>query len=71
MSKSLSTKSPINYILLSVFTLCETYLVSFICTLYEPSSVLACGIITLAITTGLTIHAMTTTKDYSVMMGNI
>ena len=67
---SLSKKVPINYYLLAGFTIAEAYLVSFICTMYETKSVLFCGALTLGVTLGLTIHAMTTTKDYSAMMGN-
>ena len=36
----LAAKSPINIILLSLFTLAESYMVSMICALYTPESVL-------------------------------
>ena len=66
----LSKKSPINYILLALFTVSESYLVSSICTISDEWSVLMCGVLTLAVTAGLTLHALTTKKDYSSWVGN-
>jgi FtsH-binding integral membrane protein len=67
----LSRTTPINYILLAIFTLAESYLVSFICTLYETESVLMCGALTVAVTAGLTVHALTTKKDYRSNFGTL
>ena len=61
----LSKKSPTNYVLLGLFTFSQSYLVSMICTIYDEWSVLMCGVLTLAVTAGLTLHALTTKKDYS------
>jgi len=61
----LSRKTPTNYILLGAFTLAESYLVSMMCTIFETESVLMCGALTVAVTAGLTVHALTTKKDYS------
>lgn len=66
---SLSKKQPINYALLGLFTLSESYLVSMICTIYDEKSVLMCGLLTLAVTAGLTLHALTTKRDYSSFLG--
>lgn len=55
--------------MLGLFTLSESYLVSMICTIYDEWSVLMCGVITLAVTLGLTLHALTTKKDYSSLAG--
>jgi FtsH-binding integral membrane protein len=67
----MSRKVPVNYLLTGAFTLSEAYLVSFICNFYEPTSVLFCGLLTLGITVGLTLHAMTTQRDYSATMGTV
>ena len=63
----LAAKSPINVILLSVFTLAESYLVSMICSLYTPESVLNAAIATLGATIGLTLYAIKTKSDFSDM----
>ena len=60
-----TTKSPINAILLIVFTLAESYIVSFICSLYTPQSVLNAAIATLGATVGLTAYAIKTKSDFS------
>ena len=60
-----TTKSPINAILLIVFTLAESYIVSFICSLYTPESVLNAAIATLGATIGLTAYAIKTKSDFS------
>jgi FtsH-binding integral membrane protein len=67
----LSRKTPTNYILLGAFTLAESYLVSMMCTIFETESVLMCGALTVAVTAGLTVHALTTKKDYSSYLGTI
>lgn len=63
----MATKSPINTILLCIFTLSESYLVSFICTLYTPESVLNAAVATLGATLGLTLYAIKTKTDFSDM----
>jgi len=57
---------PTNYILLSVFTLCEAYLVSTICSLSSPRIVLMAASMTLGITIMLTYYACTTKDDFTV-----
>jgi FtsH-binding integral membrane protein len=63
--RGLATRSPINIILLSLFTLCESYSVSMICGFYEPVSVLNAAIATLAATIALTLYAIKTESDFS------
>lgn len=63
--RGLATKSPINVILMSLFTLGESYLVSMICGFYEPLSVLNAAVATLAATIALTIYAVKTETDFS------
>ncbi len=48
---------------MGLFTLFESYLVSFVCYLYTPESVLLAASATLAATVGLTYYAMTTRED--------
>ena len=43
-----------------VFTLAESYIVSDICSFYEPESVLNAAIATLGATLGLTLYAVKT-----------
>ena len=61
----MSTSYPLNWILFSVFTLSESYLVSFICTLYSSDDVLNAAMATLAATLGLTLYAVKSKKDFS------
>ena len=67
--ESLRRTVPTNYILLSIFTLCEAYSVGFICTQYSNQVVLLAGLMTAAMTIGLTIYAFTTKKDFTTMGG--
>ena len=61
----ISRSTPINYIMMTAFTLCESYLVSYICSVYTASSVLLAASATLAATIGLTYYAMTTKEDFT------
>lgn len=60
---------PTNYILLVAFTLCEAYIVGFLCAFYEPMIVLAAAIMTLGITLALTVYACITRTDFTTCMG--
>ena len=60
---------PINYIMLFGFTLGESWMVAFICTLYEAESVLIAALMTTGLTIGLTLYACFTKKDFSTMYG--
>lgn len=64
-SRELSTKTPHNMILLGVFTLSESYIVSCITSLYTPESVMMAAVATGAATFGITFHALTTKSDYT------
>ena len=61
--------------MLGIFTLCESYLVTYVCRIYEPESVLLSAVATLAVTLGLTYYAMTTKEDFTsfafISKGNI
>lgn len=64
-SSSISMKSPHNIVLLAIFTISESYLVSAITSLYTPESVLMSAVATGAATFGITFHALTTKSDYT------
>lgn len=57
---------PTNYILLTIFTLFEAYLVSTICSTTSPRIVLMAASMTCALTLGLTIYACITKSDFTV-----
>ena len=52
-------------ILLGIFTLAESYLVSSVCAIYTPESVLQAAVVTAAATCGLTWYAWTTKNDFT------
>ena len=57
---------PINYILLTLFTVCLSTMVAFIAASYEPEAVTAAAIGTFGITIGITVYACTTKSDFTV-----
>jgi len=59
---------PTNYVLLFIFTICETYMVGGITAGYEPKIVMMAGAATAAATIALTVYAMRTKKDIEVFM---
>jgi len=59
---------PTNYILLFIFTICETWMVGGLTSRYEPKVVMMAGSATAAATIALTIYAMKTKTDISVFM---
>ena len=60
---------PLNYILLGVFTLCESYFVSFLCSNTDPQIVLMAAVMTLGVVGALTLYAVTTKTDFTLMGG--
>ncbi|KRX05748.1 hypothetical protein PPERSA_09888 [Pseudocohnilembus persalinus] len=60
---------PNNYILLFAFTLCESYIVSVICGLTDPKIVFSAVFLTVGMFLGLTIYAMNTKTDFTMMGG--
>lgn len=67
--KSVSRKVPTNYILLALFTLCEGYMVSAITLQTDPQLVLIAAVLTAGIVVSLTIYAITTKTDFTMMGG--
>ena len=60
-----SRKKPYNIILLCVFTVAETFIVSICCLYYTPEMILNAALATLAAVLGLTLYALTSKTDYS------
>jgi len=56
---------PHNYILLSLFTVCEALLVGIVVAQYEVSSVVEAFALTCAVTAGLTMYTCQTKRDFS------
>ena len=70
-SQTVAKKVPVNYIALLLFTICETYIVGYICAFYDSEIVLIAAIMTLGVTVALTIYAWTTKTDFTTMGGLI
>lgn len=70
MSPALCQTYPSNMLLLGAFTLAESYLVSCICSIYTPESVMLAAVATAAATFGITFYAMTTKADFTSWMNS-
>ena len=57
---------PLNYILLTVFTVCVSYIVSITCLRYNKVLVLEAAIMTATLFVALTAYALTTKQDFTV-----
>lgn len=64
-------KYPGNYLLLSVFTLCTSYMVAVTTTIYDQHAVLYAFITTVVVTITLTIYAMQTKYDFTTWGGGL
>ena len=67
--RRLARKVPINYMLLLMFTLCEAFALSVICSYYSSETTLAAAGTTAAVTVALTAYAMLTKTDFTMMGG--
>lgn len=67
--KSISRKVPTNYILLTVFTLCEAILISSVTVVYDPVTILIATLLTFGITFVLTAYACMTKSDLTMKLG--
>lgn len=61
--RGVSRSVPINYILLGIFTLLESYIVGFICSFSNPKYVFMAACMTFIITAFLTLYAIMTKTD--------
>jgi FtsH-binding integral membrane protein len=62
---------PINYILLILFTVCESYMVATISAFNPPEIVITAALMTATIVIALTIYAFTTKTDFTLLGGFI
>ena len=62
----LDKKVPINYILLTIFTICVSYIVSMTCLRYTPSSVFQAATLTAGVSIAITVYAATTKTDFTI-----
>lgn len=65
--QDLARKVPTNYILLGIFTLCESYIVATIASLYTPQSVMLAAIYSVGLFSILTLYACCTKGDIGCM----
>lgn len=67
--RSASRNVPVNYILLTLFTITEAYLVSCTTAAYDPETVFIAAVLTASIVLALTIYAWTTKTDFTICGG--
>jgi protein lifeguard len=67
--KSIARKVPINYILLFIWTICESYMVATATSFHDPMIVMFAAILTLAVVGALTLYACTTKTDFTYLGG--
>mmetsp|Transcript_118425 Transcript_118425/g.166480 ORF Transcript_118425/g.166480 Transcript_118425/m.166480 type:complete len:175 (+) Transcript_118425:119-643(+) len=68
-SQELSRTVPTNYILLTLFTVCESYMISMLTGLAPASLVFTAAFLTMGMFFALTLYACTTKKDFTMMGG--
>lgn len=64
--RSVARKVPTNYILLSIFTLCQSFFFSWVVAQYTASTTIMAAGMTLGMTVALTVYAMFTKTDFTV-----
>ena len=64
--RTVARKVPTNYILLVVFTLCQTFFFCWVVAQYTPSTTLMAAGMTLGMTVALTIYALYTDTDFTI-----
>jgi FtsH-binding integral membrane protein len=67
--KNVARKTPTNYIFLGIFTICWTYILTFICSFYAGEDIILAVCFTAIITITLSIYACFTTVDMTVVCG--
>ena len=67
--KSVARKSPTNYILLFIFTICQAFVFSTICAHYPANDCITAAGMTAAVTVALTYYACTTKTDFTMCGG--
>lgn len=62
---SLARSVPTNYILLAIWTFCESWMVATASSYYDQTTVFIAGCLTAAVTISLTVYAFTTKTDFT------
>ena len=65
----LAVTVPTNYILLGIFTLCETYTVAYATSFFDPEDIILAAVLTITLTLTLTLYALVTKHDFTVYGG--
>ena len=68
-ARSFARKVPQNYILLTLYTIAQSYFVSTVTCRHDPKMVFIAAALTAAITVALTVYAFTTKTDFTMMGG--
>jgi FtsH-binding integral membrane protein len=63
--KDVARRVPTNYILLSIWTFCESYMVATCASFYDTKIVITAAVMTAAVTIALTAYACTTKTDFT------
>lgn len=63
--KSVARTVPTNYILLAIWTFCESWMVATCASFYDPTTVFIAAALTAAVTCALTVYACTTKTDFT------
>jgi len=63
--RNLVRRVPINYIILTLWTICISYMVATICAKYEPSIVITAAVLTASVTVSLTAYVCWAKNDFS------
>lgn len=63
--KSVARQVPTNYILLAIWTFCESWMVATCASFYDPTTVFIAAALTAAVTCALTVYACTTKTDFT------
>jgi protein lifeguard len=69
--REVARKVPLNYVLLITFTLAESYMVAFICAVYDPMVVAIAASLTAFATLALTAYALHTSVDFTFAAGSL
>lgn len=67
--RSVARSVPLNYILLTLFTVCEALMVASICSRYDSATVMIAAAVTAAAVVGLTIYAFKSNTDFTILGG--
>ena len=63
--KACSRKVPTNYIMMTIFTGCWAYILTYICAFYDKDTVLCAAMMTIVLTASITVYAVTTKTDFT------